>query len=400
MLTNRKKILFTYYSMDIGGSTTSLLSILNSLDPQKYEIYLMLYRNTGELLPFVPSYVTLLEPAAQKKSFYTEFKKILKLLTRKTFYQGIHYQLKNKEKKFPVTLHSEIQARYFSRKPNTKFDIAIGGMEGWSDKYVAYQVEADIKLVWFHSLFSKISETPSLEINWLNKINYIVNISKECEEDFLDRLPQFANKCIIIKNMLDQNIVLQRSKDKMEDKDYDFWKNYEGFKIITVSRLDPAKALHRVAMCAEIMKKNGCDFKWLIVGNGDERVKLHKLIIRKHLEHYVYLVGAKKNPYPFIKESNVFCLTSFYEGTPVTVKESMMLGIIPVVTRYKSAENQIQNNETGFIVDNEDTAVVEVLGKLYSSKETQNRIKMNLSKLKFSDKESMRILENIWSKHC
>lgn len=138
----------------------------------------------------------------------------------------------------------------------------------------------------------------------------------------------------------------------------------------------------------------------MIVGNGDERVKLHKLIIRKHLEHYVYLVGAKKNPYPFIKESNVFCLTSFYEGTPVTVKESMMLGIIPVVTRYKSAENQIQNNETGFIVDNEDTAVVEVLGKLYSSKETQNRIKMNLSKLKFSDKESMRILENIWSKHC
>lgn len=57
--------------------------------------------------------------------------------------------------KFPNTLFSEIQAKYFSREIKQKFDIAIGGMEGWADKYIAYKVDADIKMCWLHSLYSK-----------------------------------------------------------------------------------------------------------------------------------------------------------------------------------------------------------------------------------------------------
>ena len=60
----KRKILFIYPAMIIGGSTTSLLSLLNSLDAEKYEVDLQLFRNRGPLLDAIPEHVNLL-PEAQ-----------------------------------------------------------------------------------------------------------------------------------------------------------------------------------------------------------------------------------------------------------------------------------------------------------------------------------------------
>lgn len=74
----KKKILFSYYSMDMGGSTTSLLSLMNSLNPEKYEVYLIMYRNTGNMISYIPKHVTILEPAVKEKSIYQNIKKYAK----------------------------------------------------------------------------------------------------------------------------------------------------------------------------------------------------------------------------------------------------------------------------------------------------------------------------------
>lgn len=395
----KKKILFSYYSMDMGGSTTSLLSLMNSLNPEKYEVYLIMYRNTGNMISYIPKHVTILEPAVKEKSIYQNIKKICKILLSSTFYKGIFYQIHHKQRKYPITLFSEIQAKYLSRKLDMKFDIGIGGMEGWPDKYIAYCVDADLKIAWFHSLFSKISETPKLEQDWIDRITYIVNISNACEKDFLNYLPQYSKKCIVIKNLLNQELVCEKSREKIQDSDYNDWKNYEGFKIITVARLDPAKALYRVIKSAYILREKNCDFKWMIIGDGGEKEELKKMILDYNLEQYVLLVGAKMNPYPFMKTSTIFCLTSHYEGTPVTVKESMMLGIIPVVTRYKSATDQIDNEVTGIIAENSDIAVVEPIYKLYKNKEFREKIRNRLINLTFDETQTIQYIEDIFNRN-
>lgn len=45
--TTKKKVLFVYYEMMVGGSTTSLLSLLNEFDYDKYDVDLLLYRHEG-----------------------------------------------------------------------------------------------------------------------------------------------------------------------------------------------------------------------------------------------------------------------------------------------------------------------------------------------------------------
>ena len=62
-----KKILITYMSMNIGGSTTSLLGILNSLNYEAVEVDLQLYENVGPYLDLIPEKVNLL-PQARKFS--------------------------------------------------------------------------------------------------------------------------------------------------------------------------------------------------------------------------------------------------------------------------------------------------------------------------------------------
>ena len=44
----KKKVLFVYPELMLGGSTTSLISLLNSIDYNRYEVDLILYKNSGE----------------------------------------------------------------------------------------------------------------------------------------------------------------------------------------------------------------------------------------------------------------------------------------------------------------------------------------------------------------
>lgn len=379
----KKKILFAYYSMIIGGSTTSLLSLINAIDKNKYDVYLILYRNNGELLNYIPTNVTLLEPAASKKNLFNDIKKILLAIYKGYFFKGLRYQIKNKKMKFPNTLFSEIQAKYFSREIKQKFDIAIGGMEGWADKYIAYKVDADIKMCWLHSLYSKITDTPSLEINWIEKVDYIVTISEACKIDFCKLHSDFSYKTIVIKNILDKELVLKRASENIDNKYLEKLKIFDGLKIITVARFDPAKALHRVVLSAKELNNNNIDFMWIIIGDGIEKERLLTLVEKNNLKDKVIFLGMKKNPYPFIKYSDLFCLTSYYEGTPVTVVESQMLGVIPIVTEYPSAIDQIKNGETGFIVPNTDIAVAEKIKSIYVKKNLIKEIKLNLNRNEF-----------------
>ena len=56
----KKSILFIYPNMMLGGSTTSLLSLLNSIDYKKYTVDILFYNSRGQLAAYLPSEVTVL----------------------------------------------------------------------------------------------------------------------------------------------------------------------------------------------------------------------------------------------------------------------------------------------------------------------------------------------------
>jgi glycosyltransferase involved in cell wall biosynthesis len=355
-----KRILFVYPSMMLGGSTTALLSLMNSLDPAKYQIDLQLQSNSGPLLGDVPAHVNIL-PAAQK---YTGAKgrvlKPLKFVLQGAAIKALLVNFKNEKRGLSPDVVADFFAKSLSRKNPNHYDYAIGFLEGWSNFYLAYHVDSDKKYAWLHSTFANITSNPQTQLPWMKRVDKIVFVTDACAEAFKKTLPVMADKTIVIENITDSRIIRKRSERREEtDEAYIRYKKADCFKIITVCRLTiSTKGLDRIVCCAKRLKEEGIAFLWYIVGNGTDEEQLKTMIDKAGVAEELVPIGVRFNPYPFIKEADVMCMPSRYEGKPIVVTESMILGVPPIVTEYLSAHDQIDHLNDGLVVPNDEESVV------------------------------------------
>lgn len=359
----KKRILFVYPSMIIGGSTTALLSFLNCLDPEKYEIDLQLFRNKGPLLDVIPEYVRLLPPAEIHKGAKGRFVKLCKF-----FFKGyaFRYIWKKCRKADTNAVLAAFQSKALSRKNITQYDFAIGFLEGWPDWYLAFGTKAKKKYGWLHSTYANITKEPTSELPWMEKVDKIVFVTDPCREAFNETLPQMAEKSVTVENITDSEIIRKRSlKIDETDEAYQRFAASDLFKIVTVCRLTiSVKGLDRIVNAGKALKSQGHSFLWYIIGEGEDRAALQELIRNADVGDCVIPIGKRMNPYPFIAAADIMCMPSRYEGKPITVTESMILGTPPVVTEYLSAHEQIESGIEGIVVPNQDDAIVAPLKEM------------------------------------
>ena len=79
-------------------------------------------------------------------------------------------------------------------------------------------------------------------------------------------------------------------------------------------------------------------------------------------ENNFYLLGAKENPYPYIKYANYFCLLSNYEGYGMVLDEAKILNKPIIITDTASRESIINYNK-GTIVENSEKGIYKGLKK-------------------------------------
>jgi len=120
----------------------------------------------------------------------------------------------------------------------------------------------------------------------------------------------------------------------------------------TVARLDPIKnqtllinAFHQV-----LVKEPNC--KLFIVGDGEERKKLERLVTELKINESIIFTGYITEPVNYMALMDVFLLPSLSEGTSMTLLEAMSLGKPCVVTNAGGNSEVIQNNHNGFVTPN------------------------------------------------
>ena len=212
----------------------------------------------------------------------------------------------------------------------------------------------------------------------------------ECLKNFNKLFPDLSSRSVYLPNINSSEYIKEKSLEELNDNDLMHMKNCKKFKIISVCRLSIYhKGIDRMVWAAASMKKSGLIFEWYVLGDGFERLKIEEIIRDNGVEDCFFLLGAKMNPYPFIKQADVFCLPSRYEGKPIVVTETMMLGIPPIVTEYASAKEQIENDIDGIIVQNSDDSIAGALEYVCKNEEILNALKTQLGAREYSNKEDI-----------
>lgn len=389
----KKQILIAYNALNIGGSTTSLLSLLNRLDYSKYDVDLLLNENSGDMLKELPLQVNLL-PAARRYSNRKE-EYIHRILNpRYMFYYVVSKWIAYRDK---VPIHGAQYREWkdidFFRPITKEYDVAIAFLEGDRCKFVARHIKAKRKIAWIHLDYIGAQMDPRYDRDTMCKFDKIVHVSEKCKQSFDVLFPELTDRTCVIENILVTEYVQNRAlkgKAFMPEKQY--------LNIVSVCRVSfYHKGLDR-AVYALVQMKDIYDlggFHWYIVGDGADMKALQNMIVKYDIDNIVILLGSQTNPYPYIKNMDLFFLPSRFEGKPMAVTEAFMMGLPVLVTNYASAYEQVRDNIDGMVVENSENGVYQGLKYILEHPQEILRWKENVLAHDYSNVEEIRKVEAV-----
>lgn len=388
----KKKILFNMYTLEIGGAEKSLLSILNTIDYSKYEVDLFLYEHSGDLINELPKQVNLLP----ENDIYKTLCESTKLTLKKGYFKLGTIRTVSKYiaqfKKIPLAYDQYMNSMANKVLPNIdgNYDVAISNI--WPHNLVTDKVNAKKKIGWIHTDYSNMKIDYNKDFKVLDKLDYIVSVSDNCKEVFDNIQPKLKEKSIIIENIVSSSFIKGLSEKEIIEKE--LFKDNK-LKILTVARLHPEKGVDRVVEVCKKLNDDGMDFKWFVVGFGIQEQELLDRAKELKLDDKFYILGKKINPYPYFKKCDIYVQPSRHEGKAVAITEAKIFNKPIVITDYNSARDQINNNETGLIVNNSIDGIYKGIKELIEDSELKNKIIKNLKKHKWSNEEEIEKLYKI-----
>jgi glycosyltransferase involved in cell wall biosynthesis len=374
----KKRIFIAIHYLEIGGAETSLIGLLNAIDPEQYDVDLFLYSHRGELLKQVLNTVHLL-PEIKK---YDVIEKPIKEAIQKGFpdialarlwakYQFARYAKRNQLKEGSAILQYVFDAvtpLLPDINPNTEYDLAISFLT--PHNIVLNKVKAKKKLAWIHTDYTKISVNVEKEIKVWSQFDHIVSISEDVTRSFLSVFPTLAGKIIEIANILSPRTV--RAKALASKVDFPIQNGR--INLLSVGRFTFAKNFDNVPdICRRILQE-GCEVYWYIVGYGGDEQLIKEKIKETGMEEHVILLGKRENPYPFIKACDIYVQPSRFEGNAVTVREAQILCKPVVAANYPTAHSQIKQGVDGIIVPQDNAGCAHEIAQFIKNKELQQKI--------------------------
>lgn len=125
----------------------------------------------------------------------------------------------------------------------------------------------------------------------------------------------------------------------------------DGRILVSMGREDTVKGFWHLLKSFALIHEALPDTKLMIIGQG-EYVQYKELAAGLGIEDAVCFMGLKKNPYPYLKRSSLYVLTSYNEGFPNALVEAMALGVPVVATDCMTGPREILEEKYGILVPN------------------------------------------------
>ena len=169
-------------------------------------------------------------------------------------------------------------------------------------------------------------------------------------------------------------------------------------RLVSLGRLSKQKNFKWMIDSMELLKKYDSDFTLSIYGSGSEENELRSYIEQKQLRDNVFLKGFVADTYSVLAGSDIYLMTSDYEGFPNALSEAMAVGL-PAVSRlcHEGIKSLIDNGKNGFVTALDDMqSFVENIIRLKNDPELYSFIGNNAKTI--SDKYNTDKIALLWEK--
>ena len=189
------------------------------------------------------------------------------------------------------------------------------------------------------------------------------------EEDFHAQNVHSLPNCIDLSEARDY-------KRKFEDE--------RSLSILYLGRIEKNKGIDYILEAAKKLKTEGLPFTLHFAGKEETEGEYIPRLKAELGDSFIYHgVVFGKNKSDLLKQCDVFLLPSFYEGLPMSLIETMSLGMVPVVTNVGSISSVVTDKQNGLFVKVKDT------DSIVSAINTLSTHRYHLSSLSVSAQETI-----------
>lgn len=178
------------------------------------------------------------------------------------------------------------------------------------------------------------------------RANYVVAPSEQIKDDIINNFRLTGENIRVINNFIDTELIENKKTEIIESEILNVFEKYS--VLINVGRITSAKAQWLLTGVLKQVKLTVPETKLIIVGDGPQKaefissakeqdLKVYEFRSNPHCEPEelstsdVLMLGFRKNPFTYMAKSDVFILSSVYEGFPNVLIEAMQCGL-PVVS--------------------------------------------------------------------
>lgn len=376
----KKSILFMIINMNVGGTEKALLTMLSEINKEKYDVTLLMLEKFGGFLDDIPAWVNI-----KYINCYSDIKSVLNKPLHTTaleqvksgrigeFIKYSYFYLLSKIKKDRIFLFKHILKNYPNLEKEYDLAVAYAGPMDFISYFVTNKINAKKKIQWVHFDITKINFNYSFAKEIYSKFDKIFTVGEETKEKFIKNIPSLKDKVEVFYNIISRNLVKQMSERES------FTDGFDGIRILTVGRISQEKNQAMTIPILARLKSDGYNIRWYCIGDGSNyKNECERLIKSYNLEDSYLILGTKTNPYPYMKDCDIYVQPSLYEGYCVTLIEARCFENPIVATNFTSAKEQLIETECGLVSEIDENDLYIKIKEILDNEKLREEIKSNL----------------------
>lgn len=320
----------------------------------------------------------------KKEDFYNMFPVDVKFETLHWFRDLKFY---NKLKVY-YEICGKLQSDSVYRKLNhKKFDLLLAMKEGKVMDVVSRKLEANTRFAWVHTDYSVYYYTKDIfsnaknELSCMESFQKVICVSAQIESS-IKLVIGDPNNLMVNYNPVNVDDIIRKAEEAVDDVCTD---ETDKVRFVSVGRLNMQKGYDLLLEACHMLDKDGMKYELWIVGGaepgGEEARRLEASHKRLGTSHVKFL-GAKSNPYVYMKRADWFISSSIFEGYSLVSQEAALLDVPILATDCSGVRELLGNDEYGIVLEPSVWGIYEGMKKVIQDHDLHTYYKQKIGERK------------------